>query len=577
MHRTSDSRVAARHIRNVLRAVVVGMGAVHTVVAVLQQSMNEDGISYLDMGDAWLGGDWGLAISSVWSPAYGWLIAAVVNLSEASMRWEFPVVQLTNFAIFVLSLVAFEYFWNRLTLLYYAGSDDDGSARFPLPGWHVLGYSLFLWSSLTLIQIWSVTPDMSVAAVVYLAAGMLLNTAGEPVRYRALLLVGLLLGLGYLVKAALLPLGLVALVLAALATAGPLRRRALGLAVSVAAMLAVAAPQIAALSSSAGHLTMGDVGRFTYLKHVNEMPYPDFHGAVGELRGEPRHPPRRVFDEPPVYEFAEPVAGTYPMAFDPGYWTAGLKPAVSVQGQARALLTSAIFFFDLFVRTQGGFLAVVLLLALMSHRRGLRFDGPAALVLWSLAAFSMYSIVHVLPRYIAPFVVLFWAGLVAGMRFPANAAGKKLATTGAMLMSLFVWINLGAFNLDGLRRVTGFTPLSETASQPAPEAEQPRADHPRIAAELLRLGLRSGDPVGFIGYSYSEYWARLGRFRIIAEIHWHDTGRFWNASTEHQAGAIDAFAGTGAAAVVAAPVSIEELPPGWQAVGDTGYLIYRLR
>jgi hypothetical protein len=564
-------------MRNILRAIVVVMGAAHSAVAVLQQSMNEDGISYLDLGDALLAGDWAWAISSVWSPLYGVLIASIVQLTEATIQWEFPVVQLANFGIYILALLAFEYFWKRLTRLYYSGAGADGLTRFPLAAWHVLGYSLFLWSSLVLIQIWAVTPDMLVAAVVYLAAGSMLAATGGSVRRMNFLLLGLLLGIGYLVKAALLPLGLVALVLAAVAAGGSSRQRAGGLGISIAAMVLVAAPQIAAMSFKSDHLTIGDVGRFTYLKHVNEMPYPDFHGAVDRLQGEPIHPPRRVHDEPPVYEFAEPVAGTYPMAFDPGYWTAGLEPAVTVQGQARALITSAMAYFHLFVRTQGGFLALVLLLAFMSSRRRLRLDGPLILVLWSLAAFGMYSFVHVLPRYIAPFVVLFWAGIIAGMRFSPGSSGKRLSAAGAVILSLFVWINLAAFNLDGLRRVSGFTPLSEGAAQPAADTGQHSADHPRIAAELLRLGLRRGDPIGFIGYSYSEYWARLGRFRIIAEIHWHDTGRFWSASGEAKAGAIEAFAGAGATAVVSMPRTMEELPSGWQPIGDTGYLIYMLR
>jgi hypothetical protein len=566
---------APRWLRHALRALAVIMGAVHSTVAVLQQSMNEDGINYLDMGDAYLSGDWGEAFSAVWSPVYGVLISAAVRISDASIWWEFPAVQIANFAIYVGALLSFEFFWNRLTAQYYAGSGHD-AVRFPPFAWHAMGYSLFIWSSLNLIQIWSVTPDMCVAAVVYLAAGLILQASGRPAQIRTVIVLGLLLGFGYLVKAALLPLGLVALLLTAMATAAPLGRRVRGLVASIAAMLVIAAPLIAPLSWNAGHLTMGDVGRFTYLKHVNEMPYPDFHSAVDRLRGAPLHPPRRVFDEPPVYEFAEPVAGTYPMAFDPGYWTRGLAPVISAEGQARALATSAMFLFDLFVRMQGGFLALILLLAFMSDRRRLSVDGTAALVLWSLAAFGMYSIVHILSRYIAPFVVLFWAGILAGMRFPADASGKRLASVGSILLTLFVWINLGALNLDGLRRVTGFTPLSEAASQPATEIAGHRVSHPLTAEELLRLGLQGGDAVGVIGYSYSEYWARLARFRIIAEIHWHDTGRFWDATPEKQAGAIEAFAKAGAVAVIADPVSIDQSPPGWRPVGDTGYLIYML-
>jgi hypothetical protein len=566
--------------RNVLRALAVAMGAVHTTVAVLQQSMNEDGINYLDMGDAYLRGDWGAAINGVWSPVYGVLIAAAVRIVKPAIAWEFPTVQLVNFGIYVVALVCFEFFWRRLTSRYFAASGaGEDAVRFPPALWLALGYSLFIWSSLNLIRIWAVTPDMGVAADVYVAAGLMLQAPDRPANARAAVALGLLLGFGYLVKAALLPLGVVALVLAAAAATGGLRRRGAGLLVSLAGMLLIAGPLIGALSWSAGHLTIGDVGRFTYLKHVNEMPYPDFHGAATRLPGAPLHPPRRVFDDPPVYEFAEPIAGTYPMAFNPGYWTAGIEPRVSVEGQLRALLTNAIALFDLFVRAQGGFVAIVALLWLLGRRAGIgsvRVSGETALILWALAAFGMYSLVHVLPRYIAPFVVLAWAGILAGLRFPADDTGKRLASLGAVLLTLFVWVNLAASNLEGLGAVTGFRPLAEGASQPSAEIEHRAAAQTEIADALLQIGIRRGDEIAFIGYSYTEYWARLARLKIIAEIHSHDAGRFWNATADRQAGAIAAFARTGAAAVIAEPVA-HEPPPGWQPVGDTGYLIYRLR
>lgn len=564
-----------------MRLIALAMGAVHSATAVMQQSMNEDGISYLDLGDAWLRGDWDAAINGVWSPAYAWLIAAALRIVEPSFWWEFPTVQLVNYAVFVLALACFEFFWHRLGLRYYeSGPSPQDATRFPPPAWLVLGYSLFLWISLELIKLWSVSPDMLVAAIVYLAAGILLGPAGRPAESRSGIALGLLLGFGYLVKAALLPLGLVGLALAALAMPGPARKRVGVFFVSVLAMLLVAGPLIAALSWSTGKLTMGDVGRFTYLKHVNEMPFPHFQAAAARLPGEPVNPPRRLFTDPPVYEFATPIAGTYPMAFNPSYWTRGIEPHISLKGQLRAILTSAMHYFDLFFRIQGGFLALVLLLWLLRRkddppRAG--FGAETALLLWALAAFGMYSIVHVLPRYVGPFVLLFWAAFLVRLRFPAGAAYSRLASLGAVLLIGFVWLNLGTLNLDGLRRVTGFSPLVEGGSQFDEGASHHKARHPQIASELVALGLRPGDRIGYIGYAFSQYWARLARLQIVAEIQWHDQDRFWNASSDTQAGAIAAFATTDAVAVIAEPVGISALPPGWQRLGDTGYLVYFLR
>jgi hypothetical protein len=570
-----------RWLRNLLRLVALGMGAMHTATAVLQQSMNEDGINYLDLGDALLRGDLGAAVTGTWSPAYGVFVAGAVRVIEPSVWWEFPTVQVANYLLYVLALFSFEYFWRGLTARYHGNSRDGEALRFPPAAWLVLGYSLFIWTALNLVHVWTVTPDMAVSAVVYLAAGLLIRTAGTPARLRPALGLGLVLGFGYLVKAALLPLGLVAIGLAAVSLSGPPAQRIRAVAAALGTMLLVAGPWIAALSVSTGKPTIGEVGRFTYLKHVNEMPYPDFHGALDRLAGAPRNPPRRVFDEPRIYEFAEPVAGTYPMAFDPAYWTAGLEPTVTLRGQVRALLTSAMAYFDLFVRVQGGFLALVLLVWLLRRRErasGWRLEPEAALVLWALAAFGLYALVHVLPRYIAPFVLLFWAGILAGIRFPSAPPYARFASVSMMVLAGAVWVNLVAFNLDGVRRVTGFEPLSESASQPGQEeVAHHSANHPEIAAALADLGLGRGDKVGFIGYSYTEYWARLARLSIVAEIQPQEAGDFWSAPPGRQAAVLAAFAGTGAAAVVAEPVSLEALPAGWQAVGETGYLVHLLR
>ena len=35
--------------------------------------MGPDGISYLDIGDAYLRGDWYVAVNAMWSPFYSWL------------------------------------------------------------------------------------------------------------------------------------------------------------------------------------------------------------------------------------------------------------------------------------------------------------------------------------------------------------------------------------------------------------------------------------------------------------------------------------------------------------------------
>jgi hypothetical protein len=563
-----------------MRILALGIGAAHTTVAVLKQSMNEDGIDYLDMGAAYMRGDWDMAINGIWSPLYAWIIGGIVHIVDPPIRWEFPTVQITNFLIYVIALACFEFFWRQLTTR-YAGRlwADSRTIGFHPAAWLILGYSLFIWSSLNLIEIWAVTPDMCVAAFVYLAAGLLLRLSAPNATPTTAILFGTILGGGYLAKAVMMPLGIVCLLLTVVVPGGMLGRWK-RLILSTGAFLIIAGPFLVALSLHYGTLTFSDVGRFTYIKHVNEMRYPNFHGQLDRLAGTPEHPPRKIFDVPPVYEFARPVGGTYPMSYDPSYWTAGLKPTITAAQQLRAIITNAMAYFELFVRQQGGFLAVVIFLVALSvlYRLHPKLTDPEILlIVWALAALGLYSLVHVTPRYIAPFVVLFWSGLLGLIRLPDMSSYRRQIHVGALLLVSFVWINIAVLNLEGLGALAGFSPLSESGARTSQFSDGHKTNHPEIAKNLLGQGLKKGDEIGFIGYSFSAFWARLARLNIVAEIHPEDAATFWEANTVQQAKVLQAFSETGATAIVAGPVTFESAPHGWIRIGQTRYVLHLIQ
>ena len=565
-------------LRNGLRALALTLGAGHTVGAMWLQSMNEDGIHYLDMGDAWLRGDWDVAINGIWSPLYSWILGAVIEAFQPSIRWEFPAVQLANFFIYTFALMCFEFFWRELTDRYDDPSDQGEFVRLSPAVWMTTGYSLFIWSSLNMIEIWSVTPDMLVAASVFLASGLMLRLSGPKATNATAIGLGGVLGCAYLAKAVMMPLGLACLALGLFLPARSLGR-ARRLALSGASFLVVAGPFLVVLSLDYGKPTFADVGRFTYLKHVNEMPYPDFLPATSRLAGTPANPPRRIFDDPPVYEFSEPVGGTYPMAYDPSYWTTGLQPTVTVTAQLRAFVTNVMGYFDLFMRTQGAFLGVALLLVATSFltRARLRPRTPEALLfVWGLSAFALYSLVHVAPRYLAPFTVLLWAGCLAHVRVPDLPQLRRFLELGGWLLVAFVWINVAVMNLGILGGLVGFSPLSEAETAETTRAGRTVGDPPFVAEALLAHGLERGDEIGVIGHSFSAFWARLARLRIVAEIHAHHVQDFWDLDREGRAAVLRAFADAGVAAVVADRAGAPLLP-GWSPVGETSYAVYSFR
>jgi hypothetical protein len=572
-------------LRWAFRLLALGIGALHTVVAIRSQSMNEDGIGYLDLGRAWWQGDWDSAMNLTWSPLYAWVIGGVVELTQPSVWWEFPVVQICNFFIYVLALLAFEYFWRQLARVYYTPAGGQGvEARFPPAVWMAIGYSLFIWVSLNLIAVWAVTPDMCVAALLYLAAGLLLKATATDARASTAVLFGLTLGLAYLAKSAMFPLGIAGLVLTALIP-GSAGVRLLRFGRAVIGFLIVAGPVVVLTSMSVGHPSFGEVGRFTYMKHVNALAWPAWEQATG-VQGAPVHPPRQIHVEPAAWEFATPIGGTYPLAYDPAWWTQGLEPTIALRPQVQAIVDNKVYYFELFVRQQGGFLAVLTLLGVLAWqgwRREPRLDTPLALTAWSLAALGLYVLVYAESRYVAPFVLLLWAGLLAQIRLPAGEWQQRTAATGGVLLALVVWINIAALNLEGFGGMLGYAsqrhgPVAASTVTRDLSDGRHHAAHPAIA-EALRadFGLEPGTRVAFIGYSYSAYWARLARLRIIAEVRPEEIGQFWSASAAVREEVLAAFAATGAHVVVSEPASTDIAAEGWEPIAGTGYLVKRLR
>ena len=69
--------------------------------------VHSDGLSYLEIADAWLAGDWRDAANAIWSPLYSWLTAGALGLLAPAPASEAPVVKLLNLGILIAVLAAF--------------------------------------------------------------------------------------------------------------------------------------------------------------------------------------------------------------------------------------------------------------------------------------------------------------------------------------------------------------------------------------------------------------------------------------------------------------------------------------
>ena len=560
--------VNIRWVSSAFRLLAILLGGLHTWAAAISYSMNADGISYLDIGDAYMRGDWATAINPVWSPLYSWILGPIMALFKPPMRWEFPLVHLINFAIYLGALVCFEFFWRQLRQ-YQVEKTPESPHQFTFPdwAWWGLGYSLFIWTSLALIEIWAVTPDMLMAALVYVAAGLLVRLHQGHAHWRSFVLLGIVLGLGYLAKAIMFPLAFVFMGVSLFATKN--RRQALfHVLIALLAFLCVMLPYVALISRAAGELTFGQAGTITYVRYVNGVPYPHWQGEPAG-NGTPLHPSRQIFENPPIYEFGTPLGGTYPISLNPVYWYEGVFTQFDAVQQGRLLLASLLFYFDLFFHQLGILLLGILSLYLL--RQNWRFSLASLVMDWGLAvvamaALALYALVLVEGRYIGVFVALLIANLLANVRIIETPINRQLMVSLSIIMIGFMLLNLLAFNVAGYGDLTQNSSAAQIAVPPSWPGE--------VAEALHQLGIRPGDSVGVIGYAFDSFWARLARVHIAAEMLDRDAEAFWVGSLALQSEVMAAFADAGVTAVVAEYVPDYASLPGWHQVGNSNFYIY---
>jgi hypothetical protein len=555
-----------------LRICAVLLGAAAAAAGAYSQSMNPDGIAYLDMGDAFLRGDWATAINGTWSPLYALLLGLVMAAVRPPPAFEFAVVHAVNFVVFLAALFAFEYLLRQVLERYYSPAPGETAEPARLPRWAMVlaSYCVFIWSSTALLPVFAVTPDMLVAISVYTAAGLLLRLGRADARWPTHAALGVALGFGYLAKAAMFPLSLVALGLA-LVVGRQCRRPLRSMVPALAAFVVVAAPLVTVLSLREGRPMFSAVGSYALLKHVYHVPAPPYDLTEAWVDGEVERPIDRIESIPPVYTFREPVGGTYPLSYDAAYWFRGLEPRFSARLQLQALAVNVQYYYGMLARLQGPLLGIVLILLFLAATGGQRPLWPGGLVLLILAAaaLGMYGLVLAGGRYVAPFVTLFWIGLLMLVRLrPEAGRGPWLAGAG-VAMTAVLSLNIITYQLDGLNALTGLVPAAPggIVSGTAPPAARPVV----IAMHLNELGLRQGDEVGVIGYSFDAFWARLARVRIVAEIAPEQREAFWNATAEQRQGVERAFAAAGVRAIVAEQVPERVHLAGWTRLGNTSY------
>lgn len=562
-----------RRIKIFFWSLALVLGFFHAVAA--RHAMNPDGMSYLEIGEAYMRGDWGNAINTFWSPLYSWLLGFAFFVFTPSPYWEFILVHMVNFLIYAASFVAFCFFLREL--IRFRGEKntrlgEDGADFLPVWALEAFGYTLFLISSLRFITLRMVTPDMLVAFFVYLAFGIILWTRREKERWLPFVLLGIVLGLGYLAKMALLPVALVFFVVGFFAVRG-VSRAMMRMGLAVIIFLIIVSSFAYVLSYSTGRLTFGDAGSLAYSFAVNSSRYHNYTNWQGdEENGMPLHPSRKIFDRPAAYEFSSPIGGTYPLWYNPSYWHQGRRIHVSLQNEFSAISSNARYYYRLFLENYSALIVTLLVLffAASSSRLFLRqIMSHWIILLPSAAVLGMYLLVSSLQdRYVGPFAALFWLAIFAGIKIADLPGSRKLAN-GLIISSLVIMlVVIGFSSINDIRDTISVLIFGES-----PVAHI----HWRIAEDLRKKGINPGDNVAYIGRRFGgleAFWGHLARIRIIAELPPEDSDLFWAESEEVRKDVVRALADTGAKAIVLEGPPKGPLWEDWQPIGDTSYYIY---
>ncbi len=368
--------------------------------------------------------------------------------------------------------------------------------------------------------------------------------------------------------------------------------------VAASAFLVVAAVYFVPLSLVKGRLTFGDSARLNYMWYVNGTTRHIHWRGEPPGSGVPVHPTRKIWDDPPAYEFGTPFKVTYPPWYDPSYWYEGARARFDATAQLSTLWFNARTLFDLVgTWAQALWAATFLALYVWGRLRGARREGARLaaarrdaarregawrdgaalswlLLLPSLGMLFLLALVKIEDRYVGAFVVLAWLAVIAAARVPRRVLACRVAPLAVVLLCACMMSELAPVARNSARaawRDWREGPDSAAAAQL------------EVVDALRGAGVREGDGVASVGYAFGALWARLARVRVVAEVTsgsleapTGDVERFWRADPKVRSKIYELFAADGAKVVVADRAPDAASDEGWRRIGATSYYVRAL-
>lgn len=513
--------------------------------------LNPDGLSYIDMAAEAVEDGPHHLVSDYWSPAYPALLAVAFAVFRPTASQEVPLVHFVNLLVFCVALLAFSGLVRQLCKMSVA---HDGNGKSGRPYLIAVSFTIFLWSMIQFIGMDHITPDLAVAAIGFLAIAISIRLELQSHRRFLFLLFGFVLGVGFYIKAAMFPLGLMLIALICLRWSIKRIGGVRNLALSLAAFLLTVAPLTGALSAKAGRLSIGEAGRLNYLWYVNGALWAD---DVDRVRmGETvEHPAPRIVNRPITLHFPVSAPGTYPLWFNPAHWYAAASTRVDPAAQIRSIATNLEK--CVAVVQESALLAAgaAALLILKSNPQTTLATGSGLVnqIAWPLAATLLYLSVTVEIRYLGGFIVLFWQGVYCRMGFRNSVRGQT-AVVGLVITGLLSITALRAFG------------QAQLVTNDLRMARDP--EYVRVGKWLGTIGVKEGHSIAIVGYAHNCYYARYARLRVGAQI--PSVNDFRNASASESALLVDTLARLNIRAILTRFPPSANVPGNWErlASGD---------
>jgi hypothetical protein len=547
---TAEFKISPK-LKYLLWAVTVVVWLMEALAA--RDPLDADAVSYLNIADSCLSGNWHALVNGWWSPGYPFLLALWLKIFSPSPFHHSLAVHMFAFLGLVVALTSFEVFlsafWAFRKQFVVQQVSDAGRVISDDAAW-LMGYCLFFWITAFFTPPSLEQPDILLFVLYLLAAAVCMQLYHRQEWWRYALL-GFLLGLGYLVKSVMFPLGFVFLVAVFWQTRQ--WRFFPRIVLAAAVFVAVSLPFCLALSHSKGRLTFGDVGVLAY-RHVM---------GFDDLTLPPTTIPRpRATPHIQVYSQILQL-GTYPPWADPSHGFKGAPFQFSLIRQLNRTHVVLRGYFDIYVQELGVLVCGMLILCLWNNTRLVISRFLCQVVLWlpAFAGLAFYATMRFDPRFLAGYTLALFAACIGAVRIADSESAPRLTRSVTLAVSSLLFLQAAV--RVGHEGVKTFA----------------QAQHPdwQVASMLHEMGVATGDRASYMGDALIDHgWAYVAGVKIVSEIPQEDVLSFWAADQSQRVEAVNWLLSNGAKVLVTHGVPPTALSMGWRKVGDTDYYVLPL-